>query len=95
MGRRHSELAVSTRSSAGVLAPFARLLFRRLSSWTVALWPALLRSASFKSTGRSVLPKQVGERLVGQFLKRFHLIARKQVKRLPSLVVQLDTLAGH
>ena len=72
----------------------ARFLFRGRSSWTDALWPALLRSASLRSTGRLFF-LQVCECLVGQFLERFHLIAREQVERLPSFVVQLYALAWH
>lgn len=43
----------------------------------------------------AMLFQNIGERFIGQFLKRHHAIARQQIERRPTLVVQLHALAGH
>jgi hypothetical protein len=45
--------------------------------------------------GPAVLSQEVAKGFVRQLLKVLHLVAAKQVKGLPSLVVELDALAFH
>jgi hypothetical protein len=42
-----------------------------------------------------VLPEEIGEGLVGELLEILHAIFGKQVEGVPSLVVELNALAGH
>jgi hypothetical protein len=49
----------------------------------------------FQSCRASVFSQQVGERLVGQFLKRFHVFGRQQPQLLPGFLVKLHTFADH
>jgi hypothetical protein len=42
-----------------------------------------------------VLRKQVSESFVREFLKIHHTIARKQIDRLPCLIIELHALAGY
>jgi hypothetical protein len=43
----------------------------------------------------AVLLEQVRERLLCQFLKSLHLVAREQVKCLPGLIINLHSFARH
>ena len=48
-----------------------------------------------RTTPSVVAFTKTGERLVGQFLKRRHAVAREHVERRPSLVVELHPFASH
>jgi hypothetical protein len=43
----------------------------------------------------AVLFQQVSECFVGEFLEILHTITRQQIERVPSLIVELNTLDGH
>src|ERR1700728_1704611 len=43
----------------------------------------------------AMLFQQIAERLVGELLEVFHLIAAEQIERAPGLVVELDAFARH
>jgi hypothetical protein len=45
--------------------------------------------------GAPVLFEQVSERFVSDFLEIHHTITRKQIERMPYLIVELNTLAAH
>jgi hypothetical protein len=62
---------------------------------TSALSLRLCRKALLRSVGRPCFLEQVAERLVREFLKIHHPIARKHIERLPRLVLELNTLAAH
>jgi hypothetical protein len=42
-----------------------------------------------------MLPQQVAEGFIGQLLEVHHTVAGKQVKPVPRLIIELDSLAGH
>jgi len=54
-----------------------------------------LAQRRFQIRRPAVLAQQVGERLVGELLKRRHAVARQDVERGPGLVVELHPLARH
>jgi hypothetical protein len=58
-----------------------------------AAFSALRRRAVFWSGGR--LFQQVPECIIGEFLVILPAITRQQIGRMPSLIVELNTLAGH
>jgi len=39
--------------------------------------------------------QQIGEGFIGQLLEVHHAITRKQIERVPRVVIELDSLAGH
>jgi hypothetical protein len=47
----------------------------------------------FQVGGPPVLLQQVSECLVGKLLEVLHPVARQQIERVPSLIVELDPLA--
>jgi hypothetical protein len=42
-----------------------------------------------------VLAEKIGERFVGQLLEILHAVLGELVQGVPSLVIELDALAGH
>ena len=57
--------------------------------------PALLRSASLKSTEPAVLLEKITERFIRQFLKVFHLVVAEKFKLPQGLLVDLHAFARH
>jgi hypothetical protein len=42
-----------------------------------------------------MLLQQVGEGFIGQLLKVHHPVTRRQIERVPRLIIELDSLAGY
>src|SRR5262249_22133849 len=53
-----------------------------------AAWPTGVRA-------QQAMPKQVPERLIGKLLKGLHRLAREQVERVPSLLIEAHELAPN